>query len=54
MEKQIENFYKSLTEKEREAHEIAAKMLGSSYIVVKTHSFIKWQKTNGKTTEQKK
>lgn len=47
MEKQIELFYKSLSPNEREAHDIAAKMLGSSYNVAKTHSFIKWLKSQG-------
>ena len=45
----VEEFYASLSPSERTAHEIAAKPgsdggLGSSYIVTKTHSFIKWLK----------
>ena len=40
----ITEFYKSLTPVEREAHTIAARMLGSSYIVDKTHAFTKWEK----------
>jgi hypothetical protein len=45
----IEEFYASLSPSERTAHEIAAKPgsdggLGSSYIVTKTHSFVKWLK----------
>ena len=43
MEKMIEMFYKSLTPKEREAHQIIAKGLGSSYNVCKTRAFVKWQ-----------
>ena len=38
----IEEFYKSLTPTEKEAHAIAARMLGSSYIVNKTHAYTKW------------
>ena len=43
----IEQFYKSLSAPERKAHEIAARPgseggLGSSYIVERTPSFIKW------------
>jgi len=38
----IEEFYKSLSPTEKEAHTIAARMLGSSYIVDKTHAFMKW------------
>ena len=38
----IEEFYKSLTPAEKEAHSIAARMLGSSYIVNKTHAYTKW------------
>lgn len=37
-------FYKSLSPKEMEAHTLAAQMLGSSYIVEKTHAFVKWEK----------
>jgi len=40
----IKEFYDSLRPKEREAHEIAARMLGSSYIVDQTHSFLRWKK----------
>ena len=45
----ISEFYKSLTPVEREAHTIAARMLGSSYIVDKTHAFTKWQKKRATT-----
>ena len=40
----IKEFYDSLTAPEKEAHYIAARMLGSSYVVEKTHSYIKWLK----------
>ena len=39
----IDQFYKSLSPVEKEAHTIAARMLGSSYIVDKTHAFTKWR-----------
>ena len=38
----IDEFYKSLSPAEKEAHTIAARMLGSSYIVDKTHAYTKW------------
>jgi hypothetical protein len=44
MDPQVAQFYASLSPAEKEAHTLAAKMLGSSYIVKKTHSFIKWLK----------
>jgi hypothetical protein len=44
MDPQVVKFYASLSPAEKEAHELAAKMLGSSYIVKKTHSYIKWLK----------
>jgi len=40
----VKEFYDSLRPKEREAHDIAARMLGSSYIVDQTHSFLRWKK----------
>lgn len=44
MDPQVAKFYASLSPAEKEAHELAAKMLGSSYIVKKTHSYVKWLK----------
>jgi hypothetical protein len=46
---QIEQFYKSLSPSELEAHKIASRPgseggLGSSYIVEKTPAFLKWLK----------
>lgn len=38
-------FLGSLPPKERELHELATKMLGSSYFVEKTHAFTKWLKS---------
>jgi hypothetical protein len=51
-------FYKSLTPREMEAHKLAAQMLGSSYIVDKTHAFVKWEKkvnaSQGQVSDQTK
>jgi hypothetical protein len=44
MDPRIAEFYNSLSVAEKEAHTLAAKMLGSSYVVVKTHSFLRWLK----------
>ena len=38
----IQDFYNSLTEKERIAHTIAVDLLGTSYDVGRTHAFQKW------------
>ena len=54
MEKQIELFYKSLSPRDREAHEIIAKGLGSSYNVVKTRAFMKWQQQQKQQEQVKK
>jgi hypothetical protein len=35
-------FVKSLTDKEKALHELATKMLGSSYFAGKTHAFKGW------------
>ena len=40
----IVEFYASLSPAEKEAHEIAKRMLGSSYIVDKTKAYLKWIK----------
>lgn len=37
-------FLASLSPRERELHTLAAKMLGSSYFVEKTHAYVKWLK----------
>lgn len=36
-------YLESLTPKERELHEMAVKILGSSYFVETSHAFIKWK-----------
>jgi len=45
-------FLGSLPPRERELHELAAKMLGSSYFVEKTHAFTKWLKSTPNTQSQ--
>jgi len=40
----IKQYYESLNEKERRAHTIAMDKLGTSYDVVRTHGFMRWQK----------
>jgi hypothetical protein len=39
-------FLQSLPPKEKELHELATKMLGSSYFAGKTHGFTAWAKSN--------
>ncbi len=41
----VEEFYDSLTPNETIAHELAEKMLGTSYDVMRTHGFLNWLKT---------
>jgi hypothetical protein len=44
-------FLGSLPPRERELHELATKMLGSSYFVEKTHAFTKWLKNTTPNTQ---
>ena len=37
-------FIASLNEKERLLHEMAERILGSSYFMNRTHSYMKWEK----------
>lgn len=41
----IEEFYKSLSPNEKIAHDLAEKMLGTSYDIMRTHGFIAWHKS---------
>jgi hypothetical protein len=41
-------FLKSLSPKEKELHNLATKMLGSSYFMGKTHGFKAWEKQRSK------
>ena len=43
-------FRASLTPKEKQLHELATKMLGSSYFTGKTHAFTAWKKANPNTS----
>ena len=36
-------FFKQLTPQEKELHELATKMLGSSYFMGKTHAYRAWE-----------
>jgi len=38
-------FIASLSEKEKELHKMAQRILGSSYFMDRTHSYNKWQKS---------
>ena len=40
---QEQAFQKSLSEKEKQLHDLATKMLGSSYFMGKTHAFRAWE-----------
>jgi hypothetical protein len=41
-------FLKSLSPKEKELHDLATKMLGSSYFMGKTHGYRAWEKQRSK------
>lgn len=44
----FDEFYASLTQKEKEIHQLATEKLGSSYFVQWTHMYTKWKKNNVK------
>jgi hypothetical protein len=39
-------FIEAMSPKERELHEMAIKLLGSSYFVETSHAFLKWKANN--------
>jgi hypothetical protein len=41
----VEQFKKSLTPSELIAHELAEKMLGTSYDIMRTHGYLNWVKS---------
>jgi hypothetical protein len=41
-------FLSSLKQREKELHELATQMLGSSYFVGKTHGYTAWKKSHVK------
>ncbi len=47
-----QQYIDAMTPQERELHDLAVKMLGSSYFVGKTHGFTKWLKTTLNTQPQ--
>lgn len=48
LNKKETQFFKSLKPKEKELHELAIKMLGSSYFMGKTHGYTAWEKQASK------
>jgi hypothetical protein len=44
-------FLASLGPREKELHELATQMLGSSYFTDKTHGFTAWIRTTGSTNQ---
>ena len=40
----FDEFYATLSEKEKELHELAKEKLGSSYFIQWTHMYLKWSK----------
>jgi hypothetical protein len=40
----FDEFYATLSEKEKELHELATVKLGSSYFIQWTHMYLKWSK----------
>jgi len=50
----FDEFYASLTPAEKELHELATEKLGSSYFVIWTHMYVKWNKTKSDKTKSDK
>ena len=51
----FDEFYGSLTDKEKELHELAIEKLGSSYFIQWTHMYSKWSKNKAlKSKEDEK
>jgi hypothetical protein len=48
----FDEFYASLTPAEKELHELATEKLGSSYFVIWTHMYVKWNKTKSDKTNK--
>ncbi len=44
-----QDYVKSLSPREKQLHELATQMLGSSYFVGKTHGFTAWEKKQKET-----
>ena len=44
-------YVESMNQEEKQLHELAVKMLGSSYFVGKTHGFTKWLKATTPNTQ---
>jgi len=49
----FDEFWTSLTPEEKELHELATNMLGSSYFIQWTHMYTKWNKAKPKSDAAK-
>lgn len=50
----FDEFFATLSEKEKELHYLATEKLGSSYFIQWTHMYLNWSKAKAKKTEAKK
>lgn len=50
----FEEFYASLSDKEKELHELAQKKLGSSYFIQWTHMYVSWSKAKAEKAKAQK
>ena len=46
----FDEFFASLSEKEKELHELAKEKLGSSYFIQWTHMYLSWSKDKAKAS----
>jgi cephalosporin-C deacetylase-like acetyl esterase len=44
----FDEFFATLTEKEKELHQLATEKLGSSYFIQWTHMYLEWSKAKAK------
>ncbi len=51
---EAEPYVAAMTKEERELHELAIQMLGSSYFVERTHGFRKWKAATTSASAEKK
>lgn len=50
----FDEFYATLSEKEKELHELATVKLGSSYFIQWTHMYLKWSKAKAEKAKAEK
>jgi len=48
----FDEFFATLSEKEKELHELAKEKLGSSYFIQWTHMYLKWSKAKADQKEK--